>query len=309
MIRAATGLPSEASAPKGRASAPHRSWCLAFARRALVAAALSSGVGVGVGGGLGGCANEDAAQVTEPVVLGMTPSLAPVYNDGQMQLYQVQVPVRFPIRRPADSELQGLLAAEPYPRGPWLKQSDIRVEVRYTLTNLDDQAHTLLMMIDPWNEFVRYKPGIVVSDEMALPNLSGIERRVKIQPKTRIVGTLTNDDMIELAVDLATAENILKNPPTDPNADPAGLINRAFNFQNRSNLPDPLVHPFIPQVIAGLTGFDLGLRMEEQGTVAVEIFIDITDNNGNRVIPDGQNDKKISIPQRSISPPGARPLN
>jgi hypothetical protein len=298
MNRAATGLPSEAKAPKGRASTPH------FSRgaRTLAAAVLCAVVGA--------CANEDAAQVTAPVVLGMTPSLAPAYDDGQLQLYQVQVPVRLPIRRPDDSELQNLGQAEPYPRGPWLKESDLRLEVRYTLTNLDDQPHTVLLMIDPWNEFVRYQPGIVVTQEASLPNLSGIERRVRLQPKSRVVGTLTNDDMIELAVDLATAENVIKNPPTDPNGfDPASIINRAFNAQNRSTVPDPIVSPYIPQVIAGLTGFDLGLRTEEQGTLAVEIAIDITDNNGSRVIPDGDNSKKIQIPSRIITPPGARPLN
>ena len=52
---------------------------------------------------------------------------------------------------------QNLPAADPYPRGPWLKESDLHLEIRYTLTNLDDQPHTVLMMIDPWNEFVRYK--------------------------------------------------------------------------------------------------------------------------------------------------------
>ncbi len=295
MNRAATALPAEACAPKGRVRSPR------VLVRALAALAICAGVGA--------CANEDAAQVTAPVVLGMTPQLAPVYDDGELQLYQVQVPVRLPIRHPEDFELQNLPAADPYPRGPWLKESDLRLEVRYTLTNLDDQPRTVLLMIDPWNEFVRYKPGIVVSQENSLPNLSGIERRVRIQPKSRIVGTLINDDMTELAVDLATAQNILKNPPTDPNADPAGIINRAFNVLNRSNQSDPIVGPYIPQVIAGLTGFDLGLRMEEKGTIAVEIAIDITDNNGNRVIPDGDNAKKIAIPTRVISPPGARPLN
>ena len=294
MNRAASGLPSEACAPRAPVRAPHAALVLGACAIVFVGAA---------------CANSDASQVTTPTVLGMTSSLAPVYDDGQMQLYQVQVPVRLPIRRPDDSELQGLPKADPYPRGPWLLQSDLRLEIRYTLTNLDDQPHTVLMMVDPWNEFVRYKPGIVVSQEMSLPNLSGIERRVRLQPKSRIVGTLINDDLIELAVDLATAENVIKNPPTDPNADPAGIINRAFNFQNRSNLPDPIVGPYIPQVIAGLTGFDLGLRTEEQATLAVEISIDITDNNGNKVIPDGQTAQKIGIPSRTISPPGARPLN
>ncbi len=298
MMRAVKGPPSEACAPTRRVRAPRG--------RGLVARALVWAVFVG---GVGACANEDAAQVTAPIVLGMTPTLRPAYDDGQAQIYQVQLPVRLPIRSPVDLELRGLPETEPYPSGPWLTSSDLRLEVRYTLTNLDDQPHTVLMMLDPWNEFVRYKPGIVVSEEMSLPNPSGIERRVRLQAKTRIVGTLTNDDMTELAVDLATAENILKNPPTDPGVDPAGIINRAFNPIIRSNVPDPIVTPYIPQVIAGLTGFDLGLRTEEPGTLAVEIAIDITDHHGNRVIPDGQTADKIAIPSRTISPPGARPLN
>jgi hypothetical protein len=259
---------------------------------------------------VGACANNDANQVTQPVVLGMTASLAPIYDDGEMQMYQVQVPVRLPIRNPAPAETDKLPDAQPYPRGPFLKASDVRLEVRYTLTNLDDAAHNVLLMLDPWNEFVRYNPGIVVSEEMTLPNRSGIERRVRLQGKTRIVGTLTPDDMTELAIDLATAENILKNPPQDPNADVAGIMNRAFDAQNRSNQYDPIVSPFIPQVIAGLTGFDLGLRTEEQGTVAVEITIDVTDLNGNRVIPsDDTTTEKIAVPDHVISPPGARLLN
>jgi hypothetical protein len=291
MIHARRRLAKQACAPTAGGARPH---VLALAVCALV----------------GACANTDANQVTQPVVLGMTSSVAPVYDDGEMQLYQVQVPVALPIRKPIDAEVDGLPPAEPYPRGPYLKASDLRLEVRYTLSNLDDAPHTVLLMLDPWNEFVRYKPGIKIGEEQAQPNLSGAERRVRIQPKSRIVGTLTPDDMTELAVDLATAENILKNPPQDANADVAGIINRAFNFQNRSNVYDPIVSPFIPHVIAGLTGFDLGLRVEEHATVAVEITIDITDLNGQRVIPSGDTSQHmIDPPDQVISPPGAHLLN
>jgi hypothetical protein len=286
--------------------------------RARSTRALGAGPSLGGGASLllcactlvGACANNDANQVTEPTVLGMTATLAPAYDDGEMQIYQVQVPVRLPIRKPIDAEIEGLPPADPYPRGPYLHASDVRLEVRYTLSNLDDTPHTVLLMLDPWNEFVRYKPGVAVGDENTLSNSSGVERRVRIPPKSRVIGTLTPDDMTELAVDLATAENMLKNPPQDPNADVAKLMNRAFNPQNRSNVFDPIVSPFIPQVIAGLTGFDLGLRTEEQGTLAVEITIDLTDLNGQRVIPSGDTSQEtIAVPGRVISPPGAHLLN
>ncbi len=55
-----------------------------------------------------------------------------------------------------------------------------------------------------------------------------------------------------------------------------GLINHVFNVQNRS-YNDVLVKQYIPPVIAGLTGFDLGLRTYEPANVAIEIVIEIVD--------------------------------
>jgi hypothetical protein len=263
---------------------------------------------------VGACANNDADQVTQPVVLGMTPSVAAAYDDGETQMYQVQVPVRLPIRKPTDAELRGLPDQDPYPRMPYLKASDVRIEVHWTITNLDDADHDVQLLVDPWNEFVRYKPGIVVSDEMTEPNPSGWDVQFRVHAKERRTGTLTTDDMNELAIDLATAENLTKNPPQDPNADVAGIMNRAFDVHNRSNQSDPIVGPYIPKVIAGLTGFDLGLRMFEKGTVAIEISMDLTDLNGQRVLTDTfdplkPGDKVIHMPDGVISPPGARILN
>ena len=69
---------------------------------------------------------------------------------------------------------------------------------------------------------------------------------------------------------------------------------------------DPLITRYIPKVIAGLTGFDLGLRTSgEQANVAVEIVVDITDLNGNRVIPTGGSEKPIGEPSRTIEPPAS----
>ena len=57
---------------------------------------------------IGACVDVDANQVTSPVVLGMTSELAPVYDDGQQQIYQVQIPVPLPVRTPLSAELSGL---------------------------------------------------------------------------------------------------------------------------------------------------------------------------------------------------------
>lgn len=256
---------------------------------------------------LSACVDVDENQVTGPIVLGMTPQLAPSYDDGQQQLYQVQIPVPLPVRKPETDEISSV-KSDPYPRFPFVGASDVRIEIRYTISNLDDQPHDVELLLDPWNEFTRYRPGIVVTDEAAIPNLSGYDRLFKVAPKSRLIGTLTADDMNELATDLATAQNILAHPPADPMANLSGLINRGFNIQNRSNVSDPLVSPYIPGVIAGLTGFDLGLRTSAPATVAVEILMDITDLNGNRIIPAGISGTVIGMPARQLTPPGARPL-
>jgi hypothetical protein len=279
--------------------APHRS--------RLVALLLTSCAGVAAV--LPACANNDANQVMSPIVLGMTSTIAPFYSDGEIDLYQVQTPVALPVRRATDDELKFLGKAEPYPRAPFLLASDTRVEIRFTLSNLDDTNHNVELLLDPWNEFVRYRPGVqVVNDEVTLPNVSGYDRLIVVPAKSRVLGTITTDDTNELAVDLATAEAILANPPSDANGGVkvGQMINHVFDFQNRSTDGDPLITRYIPKVIAGLTGFDLGIRTtREQANVAVEIVVDITDLNGNRVIPTGGGEKPIGEPSRTIEPPAS----
>lgn len=271
-------------------------WCT----RACALAALSA---------QSGCSNTDANQSTLPVVLGMTDKSIPVYQDPQLTLYEVQVPVRLPIRAPNDQERAALGGAQaPYPHTPFLLDSDETVEIHFTLTNLDDQRHAVWLLLDPWNEFVRYHPGVqVINDETTLPNISGYQKPFLLDGKTRLEGTITSDDTHELAIDLATAMAIMSKKP-DPNAafDQVTLLNHVFDLQNRSNDGDPLVTPLIPQVIAGLTGFDLGLRADSAMSVAVEITVDITDQNGNRILAPGATDKPMGEPSVVLKPPASR---
>jgi len=150
---------------------------------------------------------------------------------------------------------------------------------------------------------VRYVPGVIVTEERTTPNLSGYDKLIAVPAKSRVQGTITTDDTTELAFDLATAEAILANPPADPSVAVGSMINHVFNLQNRSNTGDPLITPYIPKVIAGLTGFDLGVRTYQKGNVAVEIVMDVTDVNGSKVLPPGSTDKPIGVPGTEISPP------
>jgi hypothetical protein len=255
---------------------------------------------------LTGCIDEGDKEVLPPVVLGMLDTAEPTYDDGEEQIFQVSAEIRLPFRKPSDGERPNG-QADPYPRPPFHVASDSRITLRFTLSNLDDKQHTVELLVDPWNEFVRYVPGVVMDEEEAIPNFSGIDRYFVLPPKGRIEGIITPDDMVELAVDLGTAMALEKTPPDGKGAfgGPA-LYNRAFNFQNRSSEPDPVLEPYLPRgPVATIVGFDLGLRTAEKAKIAVELVIDVEDLNGDRVVEDGDEAKLIGRPGKTLTPPAA----
>jgi hypothetical protein len=279
----------------------------------VVAVALALGLGVA-------CQNASSDQVTQPVDLGMTASMTPYYSSQNFTLYQVQTPVQFPVRLPSSAEQAALgdaPAGTPYPNAPWLKVDDERIEVRYTVTNADSSDHNVWLLVDPWNEFVRWMPGVsVVNDEQTTPNY-GYDLFFPVPAMSRVQGTLTVDDMHEIAIKLASAMNLLASPQAQAAAqadagsmqnafNATGIANNIFNPQNRSNGGDPLYTPWIPPVIAGLTGFDLGLRTTEQANVEIEIIVDVQDMNGNRFVPADSTQPQLGPPPATLSPPNAR---
>ena len=107
----------------------------------------------------------------------------------------------------------------PFPSKPWVTADDVEVQVTWTVSNLDPDPHTIEILIDPWNEFGRYVPGVSLIDANNgefLPNLSGIDELMiipgtKSGDASRIHGTFTFQDLKEVAVDFATVYNILQN--------------------------------------------------------------------------------------------------
>ena len=282
-------------------------------------------IGVGVA-----CSNGNADQVTAPNDLGMISTMAPYYTDGNLTLYESQKPVMLPVRMPTSAEVSALQAGSkvtPYPRAPFLTVADESIEVHYTITNVDSTEHAVWLLIDPWNEFVRWRPGItVVDDDVTVPN-EGYDQAFSVPANSRIEGTLTTDDMQEIATKLASVENVMASPdamtgtvPQYPSGmeqgattlDTTTLCNNIFDYQNRSNSdpPDPLFTPWIPSVIAGVTGFDLGIRTyDSAANVAVEITMDIVDlsPNSNRFVTQGDSSTKtIGLPPVTLSPPAAK---
>lgn len=247
-------------------------------------------------------------QAILPVVLGIDENVAPLYEDDQTSIYQVTTPVELPLRQPTAEEAAALGAQAPYPRAPFQLSGDTRITVRFTLTNLDDEQRTVELLVDPWNEFVRYRPGLSAGEEDSMtPNVSGIDRWFVIPPKSRIEGILPPDDFLELATDLGIAMNIAAQPVAEGDFAGPGLYNRTFHQQNRSSEPDLLLDRYRPASSAGIVGFDLGLRTGTRAKIAVELVIDVEDIHGDRVIPvDNPDDlQPIGVPGTILEPPAA----
>ena len=264
---------------------------------------------LGAGFGITGCEAADSAQVTTPYVVAIGSTEKPSYSDANLTLYESQVPVPFPVRKPTGAELSALKAnVSPYPHSPYLLNSDETIEVNYTITNLDNQTHAIWILLDPWNEFVRYKPGVtVVSDDETEPNLSGIEDPVILNPLQRLQGNIEPADMSNLALKLDTAMKIMATTFTmNSPYDAPTLLNHDFNIQNVPGPNDVLLASYTPTVVAGLTGFDLGLQSYEPLNVAIEVTITVIDNSTTgKILPPGTTTGLIGMPPKILTVPGS----
>jgi hypothetical protein len=261
---------------------------------------------------IAGCGDDDEQQRSlDPVQLGMNDALEATYDDGELTLYEVKLPVAFPIRAPTAGEREQVNGEEapPFPHYPWITNKDVEVQITWTLSNLDADNHNVELLIDPWNDFGRYWPGLALvdaNDGEFLPNLSGIDILFELpgtesgRPSRRH-GTFTFEDMDELAIDFATAINVIQNPP--PSEDPMDeyggattVVNHAFAVENRSPTDD-YSKPYIPALIPGLTGIDLGLRTHEPANIAIEISVEVVDRGSGKVLSEDDTDPPLPEPE------------
>ncbi len=250
------------------------------------------------------CGSEEATRTLEPIQVGMTSDMPPIFDDGEDQRYEVKLPVRLPIRAPSQQARRNARQnrVDPFDAYPTVVPSDYEIQVTWVLTNLDDEAHTVELLLDPWNEFGRYWPGTQIVDAErgeVLPNLSGIDLLRELKPSgageaSRLRGTFSFGDMNELAIDFATAINIIAVVPPPPPDDedaitPTSLVNHVFHRSNRSPT-SPLTARYIPTVVPALIGFDIGFRATEPANLALEFVVEIKeiDRDRDRVLDDGE---------------------
>ena len=265
------------------------------------------------------CSGQEHEETLPIFQVGMTKQVAPIYDDGELTIYEVKKGLAFPILAPGNTRRQQLAETpmEPYGREPWLTTEDLDVQVTWTISNLDEEEHVVQLLVDPWNEFGRYYPGLQLTDadnEELMPNFSGIDKRYIVPgrgagARSRVHGVYTFADLEEMATDLATVMAIIEDPPPsmDDESDPRVVYaNHAFHVQNRS-YDDPLVRRWVPATVAGLTGLDIGFRTEEPATVAIEVAVELVDKHGERVRRESDKDKPLLEPTEEIITVGTVP--
>jgi hypothetical protein len=226
--------------------------------RALVVALAAVSLG-------SGCQDQDFVGQDGFYALAMTEATPPYVAAEDATLYLVERRIELPVREPPQEEIRRLRQEArgqelPFDRLPWVERGDYEIEIDWSLSNLEDRAVSVDIVINGFNEFHEFVPTVIVDDEDVIPRFSQWERSLRLEPFERRRGTIREAELDEAAVDLATVAN------GAPNAD------QVMHPQNHSST-DRRVQPFIPSVIPALTGVRLGLRAEGASNLVLEATV------------------------------------
>jgi hypothetical protein len=145
----------------------------------------------------------------------------------------------------------------PFPRLPWVRLRDLDLQLDWALTNEGDRPLVAMITINGVNEFHYYAPGP--------ENFHQWERRVQVAPGQRVEGTVTELELDEVAIDLATVVNGAPNS------------NLVVEAMSQSGL-DERTRAFVPSVIPGLVGVRAGLETTAAVPLVLEISVRVQDH-------------------------------
>jgi len=209
-------------------------------------------------------------------------------------VYLVEERTTFEFREPTEDELlemQELGDAQiPYATLPFLRRGDIEVQIDFTLSNLGEETADAAFLVNGINEFHEYQPEARIVDDELVVDFAGYERLFRIGPGERVSGTVREEQMDEIAADLATVVN------GAPNA------NQIVYFQNQSSI-DRRSQMYLPDVVPALTGVRLGLRTESNASpILAEVSIRVRDLR--RVLVQGD-DEPWALPAPQVVTPAS----
>jgi hypothetical protein len=220
---------------------------------------------------LASCVLEEQRYVIESEAVALTADTAPAFVNGDEELFIVTRAFELPITPARNADLDRLTQrAEgldlPYPRLPWVDRGDLELELAYTLANQGDTELLATVTLNGRNEFHVYTPG--------LEDFNQWERRFALGPKERVHGIVTERELEEMAIDLATVVN------------GAPVSNLVVHFQSQSGRDDR-VAAYVPQVVPGLVGLIAGIMTNEAADVVLEISLRAQDH-GERLAKRGE---------------------
>jgi len=182
--------------------------------------------------------------------------------DDEDEVYRVDRALALHVSPPSAATLAKLAAeaqgrAPPYPRLPWVRRGDLDLQVDYALENQGSEPAVAVVTLNGVNEFHAYAPGP--------EDLHQWERRIALAPGARVSGTITELELDEVAVDLATVVNGAPNS------------NLVVGPESQSSL-DPRVAPYLPTVVPGLVGMRVGIETSRAAALSLEVSIRVQDH-------------------------------
>lgn len=208
-------------------------------------------------------------------VIAVEPDTPPFFESEDGNLYLVEQRVEFQFREPTAEEQAALGDVAgldiPYASLPYVRRDDIEVQLDWTLSNVSEATVQVEVVVNGFNEFHEYNPGVQVVEDEVIADFSQWERAIRLGPGERRTGTIREEELDEVAVDLATVVNGVTN------------ANQIVYFENQSSL-DRRAQMFIPDVIPALTGVRVGIRsqgVDGDGNpipVVLEFTVRVTDN-------------------------------
>lgn len=275
----------------------------------------SAVLGAAVTLGLLGC-NLQQSYVTPNgqmvVQLAMPPGTPPIAMSRDSVLYSVETDVYFPLREPTAAEMATMHASSPVPFAsmPFAQRGDYEVEITLVITNVDTMRIATTATINGINEFNRYLPGFSINDNAIVPDFSQWERTWSLAPGERRQITIREEELDEVATDLASVVNTSVVFSTDPttmmSVTCSDMANELVYFANQSSI-DARSRMCVPTVIPALVGFVLGLRAEgDPGSpppmVAIEASVRLRDIHPHLALTGTQWDVE-NLGQVSFTPP------
>lgn len=256
---------------------------------------MASLVGVGLLA-VAGCSDQQYIGEGGFHTFAITEDTPPFVETEDGNLYLVEQRIELPLRTPTDAQMAELATGVeglPWARRPWVERHDYELEIDWVILNLDDERRTVALTFNGINEFHEYMPGFTVDEDEVIPEFAQWERTMVLEPLERRYGTIREEHLDEVAVDLATVVNGVTN---------ANLI---VHPESHSAI-DPRAVPFVPSVVPALVGVRAGLRSTSTSNVVVELTVRVRDERG-VVIEDVQRAWELPVPEifmpSSIVPP------